>query len=479
MSLLKVTNESSMTMAAVNSLSGYGAQATTNGTDGPGGVALSYKESGLFGMGGCLYMFGNRDHYAVGATPQSVFFGNVIADGCNHGASWSNHQAPATFGANGLPDGAGVSMFADTANQSWCSFVRAAPDDGSLGYNTPGNQIDGLNAYVVMNCTDGNWNNSSHNWQIRTPRATLAALVAGNKWQWWCGPASPTPADYVNPSNWSYASGCRTPTYTAANQVSASDEIFVPGFNYYVMANWYQPVTGTSSTTNWNIVAGPTPAGPWTSIYTNTFNPQAWYNPVFLQRPIAANTSATSVSAPVLFTGDYNSGTYYHPSYATMTLTAGATQTEGVLPTPTTDYGAQYVGISNTPFTSNGHLTSFTIQENTAYSGTLYVGTCSAPSGSGPYNSTIANSVSVTLASTLAPQTFTAPTNFTSFSVTSGQYPCFYVPTGTAGPGKAGTGSIGFYYSGPFTSIPSGSQSYLFVTAGSGGLDITETITIP
>jgi hypothetical protein len=477
MSLLKITNESTLAMSSVNSLSSYGAAGTTNGTDGPGGVALSYKQSSLFGMNGCLYLYTNRNLYSSGGTvPQTAYFGNVIADNCNHGATLNNHQAPATFSATGSPDGPGVSMFPDSVNQAWCAFVRFGPDDGTPGYLTPGNAIDGANAYVYQNCTDGQWNNSSHLWMTRTLRADFASLTPGNKTQWWCGPSSPAPSDFVNPGNWSYSSSCRTSIYTASGQVGTCDEVFVPGYNYYVLPIWYQSTTGTASSTVWNFQSGPTPAGPFTSFFIQTFSPQGWYCPTFLHRSIASNSGTSGVNATVLMTGNYQGTTYYHPSYASMTLDYA--QVQGSLPTPTASFGAQYVGLVNSPFTANGHMQAFTVMEDAAYSGSLNVGVCTSNGGG---NFTVTNYVTVTVAAVTTPQTFTAPANFTAFATTSGEYPCFYAPTGN-GVGKTTSGSTpGFYYTTTsYGSIPSGSVAYTGAgTPSAGSIDLSETISIP
>jgi hypothetical protein len=472
MMLTKVTNESTLALSLVNGLTNYGAGSTTNGTDGPGGVALSYKESSVFGMGGCLYMFEQRNHYG---NPQNVYFGNVIADNCNHGATWSNHQAPTAFSANGSPDGPGVSMFPDTTNVAWCSFVRYAGDDGTNGYLTAGNEIDGANAYVYANCTDGQWQNASNLWLIRTPRATLGSLTAGNVWQYWAGPTAPTPADFVNPSNWSYASAKKVAIYSAADQTGASDEVFVPGFNYYVLETWYYPSLGTTNNTTWKFLAGPTPAGPFTSFYTSSFSPQGWYNPSFLHRAIASNSSSTSLTANVVFSGDPgNPSSYYHPSYATMTM-ASNSQTAGVIVTPIADLSGQYVGIVDGAFAYSGHLTSFSIQNFSSYTGTVSVGFCTISGG----NFTINNYVNVTSAAGTGVQTFNAPGDFTAPAGTAGQYLCYYQAAGN-GVGKYITGGPGFYYSSTsYSSIPVGAHPVAAELVAPNGIDLTGTISIP
>jgi hypothetical protein len=153
------------------------------------------------------------------------------------------------------------------------------------------------------------------------------------------------------------------------------------------------------------------------------------------------------------------------------------TQTTGAIvgfipATLTSNFGSQTVAISNAPFPQAGFVTSFTVQEFAAYSGAIDIGVCTN-NGSG--NFTISNYVTVTLASTTTRQMFTAPTNFTAFANSPGQYPCFYAPSGNR-LGVGTPGIVGFYYStATQTTIPTGSIAYSAVTPAGGSLAITMT----
>lgn len=90
------TNQSTLTGVNVNALSAYGAIATSNGSDGPSGHPLSNKLSGLFGLNGHLFAFQERqDQTDAGSGIATDFFGNIMMDDANHGATWNSWQTPA------------------------------------------------------------------------------------------------------------------------------------------------------------------------------------------------------------------------------------------------------------------------------------------------------------------------------------------------------------------------------------------------
>ena len=246
------------------------------------------------------------------------------------GATWNSFVNPlvppssagmAPSGTPPTPYMFGVSTY------GWCAPIRYAADDGTLGYNTPGNQIDGANAFVYIQCTDGWFINSSNLYLLRIPRAQMANQNPGGA-QYWIGPASPTPAQFVTSANWSNTASGLTPIYSAALQTNGADLIFVPGVNYYVLATWYNPGTPgsgqVSSNSTWNVFAGPTPAGPWTNIGTQNNNPSGYYNPTALHRTFATNVATSNIPVTYVYSGDYNTGnpTYYYPTYSTFTFNA-------------------------------------------------------------------------------------------------------------------------------------------------------------
>jgi hypothetical protein len=111
-----------------------------------------------------------------------------------------------------------------------------------------------------------------------------------------------------------------TPIYSAASQVSQPDMVFIPALNSYLLLTWYRPFPGTSSDTVWVISAAPTPAGPWTKVATQTNNPSGYYNPVVMQRSLAANTTQNGVALTLTATGDFNVQADYYVNLFSLTL---------------------------------------------------------------------------------------------------------------------------------------------------------------
>lgn len=319
--LLKITNTSTMAVSLVNAMSAYGGEGDITGNDGPGNVALDYKQAGLFCMGGVKYFFTSRGAYTGGLQPQ--WYGNIIADDANNGASWNNHQAPNTYNANGSPDGPGVTMFTDPYNAAGCSPIRYAPDDGTLGYNTPGNGIDGADVYVYEVCPQGVWDNGNALYVRRIPRAKLALLAGDPAWEWWAPPASltsPTPADSQNAANWSTNGSLKQPILVSANQLGWSNISFVRGMNSYSIETWYYTPGNYSTHTVWKFYSALSFVGPWTLYFTQDNPTTAWYNPVPLHSQIAANSSNASATYDLLFAGNYTNSTYYKLNFAPLTV---------------------------------------------------------------------------------------------------------------------------------------------------------------
>jgi hypothetical protein len=315
-----LTAEGTLTGTLVNLLTNYGGNGTSNGTDGPSGAALSNKLNGLFCMGGSLYAFESRNYYgATGHTTQQVYSGNIMRSN-DHGVTWNSWQNPTQTQTNGTPPNPLGSYQFATAAYAWCSPVRYGLDDGSNGYLTSGNRIDGADAFVYVVCTDATWNNSSNLYLFRMTRASM--LQNPGAPQYWHGPGSPAATDFVNDANWTSSATSATAIYTATNQTSAPDLTFIPAMNYYLLSEWYQPDPTVPSNSVWKTYAGPTPAGPWTQVGTQTNNPSGWYNPVVMHRTAAANTTSAYATVTLAYAGDYGAGqaTYYFPTYSTLTL---------------------------------------------------------------------------------------------------------------------------------------------------------------
>jgi hypothetical protein len=324
----QITNESTLAISLVNGLSNYGAFATENGTDGPGGHTLSNKANGLFGMSGSLFMFTGR-HYIVGSVRQQ-YYGNVIRSD-DHGATWNNFSAPGTFDANGAPaypnsgsDSTVPFFFGGNPNFGWVTPVRYAADDGTLGYNTGGNGFDGGNAYVYFTMIDTPNDSGNYIYLGRILRIQLMAQKASAE-EFWIGPTSPTSADFVKDSNWQSSSTGLTKIYNNTGKVGWPDICFVPAINRYLLFSEYRPNTAVTSNTVWLVLEGPTPAGPWTQVGSQTNNPSGYYNHTVLHRTAFSNTDIQNIPLTVVYSGDYNNQTlYYHPTFSTLTLVTSA-----------------------------------------------------------------------------------------------------------------------------------------------------------
>jgi len=323
----QITNETTLAISQVNGLSAYGTYSTTNGTDGPGGIALSNKGNGLFGMAGSLFMFTGR--HEINGSTRRQFYGNVIRSD-DKGATWSNFNNPTTFNANGIPafpnsgnNSVAPFFFGNNSNWGWVTPVRYAADDGTLGYNTAGNQIDGGNAYCYFTIIEQNNDSADYIMLGRIPRIQLFALNYSAA-EFWIGPTSPTPADFVNDTNWQTSASGLTRIYSNVGKVGWQDICYVPAINRYVLFSGYRPVVASTSNTVWLVMEGPTPAGPWTQVGSLTNNPSGYYGHTVLHRTAFSNVQTQAIPLRAIYSGDFNNQpTYYHPTYSTLKVYTG------------------------------------------------------------------------------------------------------------------------------------------------------------
>ena len=361
-----LTNESTF-VGTPTGLTAYGALAEEDGTDGPSGDEMTNKSSGLFGMLGNLYMFVYRQYPP---TYSSNRYGNIIKSE-DKGASWNNFTAPADFVAGGNPvlphsPSEPVQFYVNTIGL--VTPVLYGVDDGTLGYNSAGNQIDGANGYVYCTFSE---DVAGGPFLLRLPRIQLDAqnLTAA---EYWVGPASPVPTDFTNDANWSGTpSGM---TVIISGQAGGWVPItFLPALNSYI-------VTLTTAY-NFAFYSAPTPAGPWTEFFSQT-NSEAYYGPFPMHRDVAENALSANVKVRILYTG---AGEAYATSWSTFTLNP-VSQTQVVsygfttVEDPLSDGGNFSSGNSlEVPSSGVCHPTA-----SSTYAGTQWTGAIDAPSGAWP-----------------------------------------------------------------------------------------------
>ncbi len=132
----------------VNRLTNYGGFASFNGTDGPGGIPQTNKLTGIFGMGGCLYLFHLRASNVSTLNP-NLLFGNIVLSK-DHGMTWNSWQTPPCSKRTVCRQVPLGSYQYPSRNVGKVTPIRYAADDGTIGYLTKGNRIDGADGWVYM-----------------------------------------------------------------------------------------------------------------------------------------------------------------------------------------------------------------------------------------------------------------------------------------------------------------------------------------
>ena len=328
MQICKLTTESTLVGPLVNLWTAYGGAGGggSNGTDGPGGAALSNKTTGLIGFSGDLYAFQSRSYNPAAGHPLvQQYFGNIMRS-TDKGVTWNSWQDPSTYNSAGIPPNPLGSFQFDSGNIGAVMPIRYAKDDGTIGYLTAGNRFDGGDGYIYMNFVDTFLQNADALYLMRMPRYAVQSQDA-TKVQYWKGPASPSQLAFVTDSNWAAGYTGLTAILSDTGRICWSDTIFIPTLNRYLLLRWYYPVVGTSgvqsNTTRWAFMEGPTPAGPWTAIYNNTFYPSGLDTPYAFHRSAAENVAIVDIPFKLVCSGDYASSgglAVYKPTLTAVTL---------------------------------------------------------------------------------------------------------------------------------------------------------------
>jgi hypothetical protein len=311
-----LTNEATLVGTTVNLLSAYGGYNTYTGTDGPSNASLTNKISGLFGIQGDLYLFMARQGSQGGA-----WYNNVIMSP-DKGATWNDYQSPSTFNANGSPINTATYPL-PSQTYGFVSPIRYANDDGTLGYNTAGNGIDGANAYVYMSFVVSPFIASGAGqhtplYLMRQPRIHFAAQDY-LKIQYWVGPTSPSPADFVNDANWSNSDSGKVAILNPGSALTWPVITFIAGVNSYLLVGDLNGVPSNANTTVF--YSAPTPAGPWTQIYSNADGGLLLYGFEPMHRDCFTNSATNNVPIRLIYSGaEGNFSTDYYPTIATFTF---------------------------------------------------------------------------------------------------------------------------------------------------------------
>ena len=292
----------------------YGGQARPTGDDG-----LSEKDSGLFAMANILYMAVGRQQNTV-TKPSSgklAYFpqrsAQIIAS-ADRGMSWDNFQTPGVYNANGnVTTPPSASMFGATPTDmgSMTFVMPGCADDGTLGYLTPCNRQDSMNAYIYATSNIGSWSGQPNDaiYVSRVARARMFRRKASD-WQWFTG------GDGSLDANWSSTQANAVPVITNSLGLGEQSVQFYPALGSYLLMSYQYP-NGVSNTGNTNFITytAPHPWGPYTLINTTHWPTQGYYNPVPL-----ANTPYSGTAPTILFTDNFGPGGQYAVWLSTMTL---------------------------------------------------------------------------------------------------------------------------------------------------------------
>ncbi len=295
MQIGKLTTPSTLMGTLVNRLTNYGGFASFNGTDGPGGIPQTNKLTGIFGMGGCLYLFHLRASNVSTLNP-NLLFGNIMLSK-DHGMTWNSWQTPSVFNANGVPPSPLGSYQYPSRNVGKVTPIRYAADDGTIGYLTKGNRIDGADGWIYMFFEPNG--NIPTLYLMRAPRIEVE-LQSTTGFQFWAGPspASVTPAAFVNDANWSSSFASAVSVAPAAAVYDKQIE-FIPGMNRYMLIS----TTQTGNSILWLIHDGVTPAGPWTLVAQQSSAPQDWYSASVMHSTEIGNSALSNVHTTLLYSG--------------------------------------------------------------------------------------------------------------------------------------------------------------------------------
>ena len=314
LSLVKFTSESPIAGITVNPFSAYGPASFSTGDD-----ARSQKNSGLFCMGGDIYMtIGRQLNQATGGMGTNTAYtqtaGQMIVSP-DKGTSWNNFQNRLSFNSGGSPTTpASASMFGlSPTNMASATFVMYCADDGTLGYLASCNRHDNADAYVYLMANDGYWDSGNALYLSRVPRAKMKSLNASD-YQYYRG------GDGSLDGSWTAAQANATAVISNPGKLGGPNVQFIPALNRYLLLTFSYPqglaVTDRHSEHSlWLAYESPHPWGPWTLVNSADWPTQGYYNPVILNDTVYSGTTPT-----IMFTGDFFGTDTYQMYLSTLTI---------------------------------------------------------------------------------------------------------------------------------------------------------------
>jgi hypothetical protein len=310
----QLTDPTTVAGTTINSLSGFGTNNSYDGQDSPvGGESTKKVGGGIFSIAGNLFLCVARQ-----ALPAQnyVNYRVQVLKSTDKGVTWANSQNPTVAYAGGREPSPIFAYSFGNFSFGFASFVKHGVDDGTLGYNTAGNQIDGANGYVYQTIKRitalGSTTWDSAIYLMRTPRRAFNQLLVGPGYStYWAGPTSPTAQDFVTASNWVSSSNPAGLTGMLSS-LSAPDTLYWHNVEFIPRLNSYVVLTFAG-----NLLAAPTPAGPWSAAISMTNAPSSttYQGEMLLHGDAASNTAAQNIA----ITGTLN-GTNGQPFYGAATV---------------------------------------------------------------------------------------------------------------------------------------------------------------
>jgi hypothetical protein len=314
LSLVKFTSENPLAGITQNPFSSYGRDSIGTGDD-----SRSEKDSGLFCMGGNLYMtVGRQLNQATGGMGTNTAYTQTAGQmiwSSDKGRTWNNFQNPLSFNAGGSPTSpASASMFGlAPTNMASATFVMYCADDGTLGYLAACNRRDNADAYVYLMANDGYWDSGNALYLARIPRAKIKSLDASD-YQYY------TSGDGSLDGSWTAVQANASPVISNTGKLGEPNVQFIPALNRYLLLTFsypqgLAPANRHSEHTLWLAYESPHPWGPWTLVSSANWATQGYYNPVILNDSVYSGTTPT-----VMFTADFFGQNMYQMYLSTLTI---------------------------------------------------------------------------------------------------------------------------------------------------------------